>query len=82
MNCLRCGASMETGRENYAYTACGLSSVTLHQVEVSQCPHCGESEVAIPQIAGLHRALAEALMRKPVPLTLAETRFLQKEQEG
>jgi len=78
MLCLNCGAPMETHRENYHYTASGLPHVTLQQVEVSRCTVCGETEVAIPHIEALHRAIATALVRKPARLAPEEIRFLRK----
>ena len=76
--CIECGAGMETRRENYRYTASGLPHVTLHQVEVSRCPHCGETEVAIPHIEALHRALAKAIIQHPTRLAPEEIRYLRK----
>ena len=78
MLCLNCGASMETHCENYHYTASGLPHVTLQQVEVSRCPNCGETEVAIPHIEALHRAIATALVVKRARLAPEEIRFLRK----
>ena len=59
------------------YDACGLPGVTLVDVEVSRCGHCGQYEVAIPRIDELHRAMATALARKAARLTPAEIRFLR-----
>ena len=78
MTCSECGASMKTRRENYKYDASGLPGVTLVNVEVSRCPKCGETEVAIPNIEGLHRVLAMALVRKRARLAPLEIRFLRK----
>jgi putative zinc finger/helix-turn-helix YgiT family protein len=78
MTCMVCGAEMTTGRENFRYDACGLPGVTLMGVEVSRCPQCGEYEVAIPQIEDLHRAIAQALIRKTSRLNAAEIRYLRK----
>ena len=39
---------------------------------------CGEIEVGIPGIEGLHRAIAEALIAKPARLAPEEVRFLRK----
>jgi len=78
MKCLVCGAEMKTGRENFRYDASGLPGVTLVGVEVSRCPQCGEYEVAIPQIDDLHKAIAQALIRKTSPLDAAEIRYLRK----
>jgi putative zinc finger/helix-turn-helix YgiT family protein len=78
MNCLVCGTPMHTQRENFRYTSSGLPNVTLCGVEVSRCPQCGEYEVAIPQLDNLHKAIAQALIRKSSRLTAAEIRYLRK----
>ena len=69
---------MTTRRENMSYDTSGLPGVTLAGVEVSRCAHCGEHEVAIPRIAGLHRVMAHAVIRKSSRPTPAETRFLRR----
>jgi putative zinc finger/helix-turn-helix YgiT family protein len=76
--CLQCGIAMKTRRENYRYIASGLPSVTLQDVEVSRCPTCGETDVVIPAIEELHRAIAGALIRKRARLAAPEIRFLRK----
>jgi putative zinc finger/helix-turn-helix YgiT family protein len=78
MTCAACGAQLKTRRENYRYEASGLPHVTLKGVEVRRCPQCGETEVAIPAIEGLHRAIAGALIRKRARLVPAEIKFLRK----
>jgi hypothetical protein len=69
---------MKTKRENYRYEAVGLPGITLQGVEVSRCGKCGEYEIAIPRIEGLHRVIAEAVISKKDRLTAAEIRFLRK----
>ena len=78
MLCLVCGASIETHRENYRYAASGLPHVTLQQIEVSRCPVCGETEVAIPHIETLHRAIAAVLIAETCPTRSEEIRYLRK----
>lgn len=78
MTCGACGAEMRTRRENYRYDASGLPNVTLKGVEVRRCARCGETEVAIPAIEGLHRAIAGGLIRKRTRLAPVEIRFLRK----
>src|SRR6266496_2311100 len=78
MTCTVCGGPMKTRRENYRYDSSGLSSVTLHGIEVSRCPKCGGTEVAIPAIDQLHRAIAGALIRKRARLAPPEIKFLRK----
>lgn len=77
MKCFGCGHGMTTGRENVKYDASGLPGVTLVDIEVSRCGHCGQSEVAIPRIEELHRMMAMAVVRKSARLTPAEVRFLR-----
>lgn len=78
MTCLECGAKMKPTRENVKYEASGLPGITLLQVEVRRCPKCGEYELVIPNLGGLHRAIASALVQKRSRLTPAEIRFLRK----
>jgi putative zinc finger/helix-turn-helix YgiT family protein len=76
--CLECGTLMKTTRENYKYDASGLPGIVLLDVETTKCPECGEREVHIPNIEGLHRALALTIVRKKERLTPDEIRFLRK----
>lgn len=78
MKCDSCGSQMKSGRENYLYTACGLDSVTLLNVEVRRCPECGEYEAAIPRMDELHRLIAQEVASKGPRLTPQEVRFLRK----
>jgi putative zinc finger/helix-turn-helix YgiT family protein len=76
--CMECGAQMKTKRENYKYDASGLPGITLMGVSVSRCTRCGEFEVEIPNIEGLHKAIAAAVIQKRERLAPAEIRYLRK----
>jgi len=78
MNCTECGTAMKTRKENYRYDECGLKYVTLVGVRVSRCPKCGNYEVSIPQIEGLHRLIDRILIEKVTRFTGDEVRFLRK----
>lgn len=78
MKCVVCGSVMKTKRENFRYDACGLPNVTLVGVEVSRCAACGEFEVALEHMEDLHKAIADAVIRKPARLSAAEVKFLRK----
>ncbi|MEW5981595.1 MAG: type II TA system antitoxin MqsA family protein [Acidobacteriota bacterium] len=78
MTCLVCGGEMRVETSNFRYTASGLPNVTLVGVEIRRCRQCGESEVGIPNIEGLHRTLAEMITRQRGQLTPAEIKFLHK----
>jgi putative zinc finger/helix-turn-helix YgiT family protein len=69
---------MKTTRENFRHQALGLP-LTLVGVEVSRCAGCGLSEVAIPALEGLHRAIASVLLKKAARLSGGEIRFLRKQ---
>ena len=75
MKCINCGSSMTTKRENVPYTA--LPGVVLQDVNVSRCPKCGETEVAITAIDELNKVLAEAVISAKGRLNGAEIRFLR-----
>jgi putative zinc finger/helix-turn-helix YgiT family protein len=78
MNCSNCGKAMSSGHENVKYDACGLSYVTLVDVEVRRCSACGEYEVVIPRMEELHRTLARAVACRAERLGCAEIKFLRK----
>ncbi|HEY1818222.1 MAG TPA: type II TA system antitoxin MqsA family protein [Kofleriaceae bacterium] len=73
--CMQCGHAMTTKRENVPYKS--LPGTVLVGVEVSRCPQCGETEVAIPAIEKLNRVLAAAVVRKLGRLNGGEIRFLR-----
>lgn len=68
-----------TRRLAYAYTACGLANIILHNVEVRTCG-CGEA-VVLPNVDGLHQAIAAALLTAG-PLGTAEIAYLRKLVDG
>jgi putative zinc finger/helix-turn-helix YgiT family protein len=47
-------------------------------IDVRRCPSCGNVMPLIPNIEGLHDALAKAIIKKNDPLTPAEIVFLRK----
>ena len=78
MKCAECGADLKTIATTHRYAESGLPDVILHGVEVRRCRGCAEEEVAIPNIAGLHRCIAEILVRRNSALSGAELRFLRQ----
>lgn len=78
MTCTACGGQLKSRREDYRYDLSGLPGITLVDVEVRRCGRCGDYEVAIPRIDALHRAIAQAVIRKPARLAGAEIRYLRK----
>lgn len=78
MKCPQCRNEMICKTENHRYAESGLPNVVLVGVEVEHCENCGEHLVSIPDIEGLDRALAMALIRHPGRLAPNEIRFLRK----
>jgi putative zinc finger/helix-turn-helix YgiT family protein len=78
MKCLSCGGKTTTRKESHRYTESGLPNVLLLGIDVARCAACGEYEITIPAMDGLHRAIAHALVEKPGRLTHDEIRFLRK----
>lgn len=79
MKCQICehGEFIET-LENYHYRECGLDNVTLVDLNVRKCPECGNIMPLIPNIEGLHDALARVIINKNCALTPTEIVFLRK----
>ena len=62
----------------YHYTECGLDHVMINGVQFIQ-DDAGESVTTIPNIDGLHRAIATGIVSKSGNLTGKELRFLRTE---
>ena len=75
--CTECRGSAKGERENYTYTECGLKNVVLADVLVYRCVRCGSEQVEIPNMDGLHRTIALAVLCKPRLLSGDEIRFLR-----
>src|SRR5580704_2196602 len=76
--CTNCEEPVAPERRDYPYTESGLSNVILQGVEIAVCPKCGSSDVIIPRMAKIHRAIAQALANSPARLTGEQLRFLRK----
>src|SRR5438874_11484252 len=75
--CLQCGTAMSVRKEIYTDGLFGIP-VTLVGVDVYRCPNCHEYEVTIPNLSGLHAAIARHLVRKRGRFSGSEIRFLRK----
>jgi transcriptional regulator with XRE-family HTH domain len=62
----------------YRYTESGLDNVYVHGADFVT-DDAGETVVSIPNIAGLHRAIATAIVMKTASMTGKELRFLRTE---
>ena len=73
-----CGEIITPESRNYRYAKSGLSNVVLQGIEVAECTKCGNSDVIIPGMAKIHRAIAQALANSPARLTGEQLRFFRK----
>lgn len=76
--CTNCGRPVKPESRNYRYTESGLSNIVLQGIDVADCPRCGNTDVTIPRVAKIHRAIARALASSPGRLTGEQFRFLRK----
>lgn len=64
----------------YQYSTCGLENVFLKNgYTLKETPY--GPGIAIDDIDGLHRAIAQDILRQKTPLTGQQFRFLRKEQD-
>lgn len=78
MKCPVCRSQMTSRKGNHRYAECGLPNVVLVDLEIRECPKCGERAPVIPNIEDLHRTLAVSVVQEPGRLTPQEIRFLRK----
>jgi putative zinc finger/helix-turn-helix YgiT family protein len=76
--CSDCGSEALVERGTYRFRESGLDNVVLKGIEIIRCPACGNEEPIIPNLDGLLRIIAVALVTNRLPLTGAEVRYLRK----
>ena len=54
---------------------------TTSDVEIAECTACGDSQIIIPHLLKVHRAIALALLKSPRLLTGRQFTFLRKHAE-
>ena len=74
--CPECGAGATISRKNYRFEQMGIP-VDLQQIEVIECPTCGEIPV-IPHMNELMDVIALGVLCNPCKLRGTEVRFLRK----
>ncbi len=73
--CIECGGKLSIRREARRYGR--QINIVLDDVEVRHCSDCGEEFEVIPNIEGLHKAIAISFAKKRGPLSPGEIRFLR-----
>jgi DNA-binding transcriptional regulator YiaG len=62
----------------YHYTECGLDNVIVHGIS-AVVDDAGETVLTIPNVNGLHRSIAKAIVSKRSSMSGKELRFLRTE---
>ncbi len=78
IECSNCGAPARVVHGTYDLKDVGLKNVVLQGIEIVKCPRCKNENPIVPNMNGLMRALALAVIEKPYRLTGEEVRFLRK----
>jgi len=76
--CSDCGGEARVKRGIYRFRESGLDNVVVKGIEIVKCPACGNEDAIIPNLDGLLRVIAVALVIKMFPLSGAEVRYLRK----
>ena len=76
--CSDCGSEAVVERGAWRFRESGLDNVVLKGIEIIKCPACGNEEPIIPNLDGLLRVIAVAIVTNRLPLTGAEVRYLRK----
>lgn len=80
MKCPSCEKETSKTKRDYHYTESGLDNVVLKGLNIYTCS-CGEEMPEIPNIEGLHKTIAMALIHKKTLLAGQGIRFLRKAME-
>ncbi len=78
MECSNCGSVSQVRSGIYPFRESGLRNVVLVGVDVAKCGQCGNEDPIIPNINGLMRVLAKAVISQPNRLSGEQLRFLRK----
>ena len=76
--CSDCGKEARVVRGTYRFRESGLDNVVLKGVEIVKCAACGNEDPILPNLDGLLRILAVAIVTNRLPLAGAEVRYLRK----
>lgn len=76
--CSDCGSEASVERGTYRFRESGLDNVVLKGIEIIKCPACGNEDPIIPNLDGLLRVLAVAIVTNTFPLTGTEVRYIRK----
>ena len=79
--CVECNAPVVAEFRDYLDTASGVPDLFLRGVEIAECTACGDSQIIIPHLLKVHRAIALALLKSPRLLTGRQFTFLRKHAE-
>ena len=75
--CSNCGEMARVISKDYSFDEMGVP-VELKDIDVIECPHCGNTDPIIPNMDGLMHVVAVAALCKPCKLSGEEVRYLRK----
>jgi len=78
VHCSDCGSEAKIERGTYRFKESGLDNVVLKGIEIVRCPECGNEDPIIPNMEGMLRTLAFALIKSKLPLSGPAVRYLRK----
>lgn len=76
--CRWCGeeAAETVDESNYDYSMVGVPVVVVSGIRRCRCPACGEWSIRLRSVDRLHQAIAHAVVRRALPLSSVEARWL------
>ena len=80
-HCSTCGEPAKLTSGAYHDRLSGLSNVFLHDIETAHCDHCGNTDIIIPYMLSINRAIALAVLTSPYRLTGPQLTLLRSHSQ-
>jgi hypothetical protein len=80
-HCGVCGQPATPKPVPYRDELSGLPNVFLHDIEIAECSHCGNTDTIIPYPIRIDRAICLAVLKSPGRMTGPQLRFVRKHIE-
>ena len=76
-SCSYCGKPANHTRGDYPFPESGIANITLHDIPLIRCRHCGTVDPLIPRMDDEMRLLVLAIADKPCRLQGSDVRYLR-----
>lgn len=76
--CSDCNSEATIERGTYRFRESGMDNIVLKGIQIIKCSKCGNEDPIIPNMDGLLRTLAFAVIKSKLPLTGSAVRYLRK----